>query len=232
MSPSSDGFVTGEQSPEFRGGSVWKLERCGARDVLKMIVLSEKTLMVATHFVGRSSKPCRAVDCEGCKRRLETRWNGYLAIILLPNKVKCLVEYTEGSQPPLLEAQHRFGSIRGVQLVMSRPRKRDNAPMLLQVSGRLENTFELPDQPDVFSEMCRVWRINDDVVVPVEKGRRSLMLQAEKEQAERLKRSTFRRGGVQLTDEEKLMAAVGREKVDAHPLKDVLDANFKQNGKH
>jgi len=232
MGSSSDGFVTGDRSPEYKGGSVWKLERCKAKDVLKMIVLSTKPLMVATHYMSRAGKPCRAVDCEGCAKRLETRWNGYMAIVLLHNKTKCLIEYTEGSQPPLLEAFERHGSIRGLQLVMSRPRQRDNAPMLLQVAGKLENTFELPEEPDVFAEMCRVWKVNEEGPAAVVMGRRALMLKAEKEQADRLKRSTVRRGGVQLTDEEKLMAAVGREKIDAHPLKDVLDANFKQNGKH
>jgi hypothetical protein len=225
MGSSSDGFVVGDRSPEYKGGAVWKLERCPGKGTFKFLVLSSKPLMVGTHFVSRSGKPCRAVDCPHCANHVEQRWNGYLAIAMLPNKVKCLVEYTEGSQAPLIEAFERFGTIRGLQVIMSRPRGRFNSPMLLQCPGRQENTFDLPEEPDVFAEMCRIWKVNQEVAPVVPSTRRQRMHQAEKESKDNLARSTIKRGRIDLTDEEKRMSAIGREKVDAHPLKDILDVS-------
>ena len=232
MGKSSDGFVTGPRSPEFKGGVVWKLERCGAKEKLKMIVLSEEPLMVATHFISRASKPCRTDDCAGCKAHLETRWNGYLAIALLPHKTKCLVEYTEGSQGGLFEAIDRFGSLRGTQLVMSRPRGLKNSPMLIQCVGRQENLFDLPESPDVFLEMCRIWRVNDQAPAVTKSPKRQPIVDDKKSTDRWLDRELKVEGRFDLTQEEKTRADKNRDHVGAQPLKEILDNALKQNGKH
>lgn len=171
------------QSPdEIPGGPAyeWAMTRCPTDgSELRVIVVSPKHLELRIHFLVNRSTACLASGCPYCPNNA-SRWRAYFAAVNAVRPEQLLMEVPPDAFLPLRPIVLAGESIRGVGLAFRR--RNPNVPNSLVVGslkGRLNKTSVLPEPPDIWAILCRVFRL--DVGAPQSSSERPLSQQTMEE---------------------------------------------------
>lgn len=145
----------------------WCIRRAGNDSVLKLIVLSSDILGIRTHFFRGRTCPCLLDGCEPCKHKQLSRWKGYLLAIDASNEQQLVFEFTPPCAASLDEARKKYGTMRGLQLYVSRTSKKANAKVVVSVRGiTVLGPSACPDY-SVWPIIARIWGVASDDVMAI-----------------------------------------------------------------
>lgn len=127
-------------------GDVLHVHRLDGNEVLTCVILSDKMEGFLTHWSGRKTVRCRQPKglCEGCGKGLATRWVGFLHCTSTELKGAFALELTPLAGHTIKDYLDEHGSIRGCVCVVTRQRKTKKAPLVINITGRMEGLDALP----------------------------------------------------------------------------------------
>jgi hypothetical protein len=148
----------------------WTIKRASADGPAKLVILNSDMLGIRTHFFRGRTIPCLLEDCPACECKQLSRWKGYLLAIEIPTEQQVVFEFTPPVATTLDEAHKRHGTMRGLQVVVSRTSKKANGKVVLAVKGiTVLGPQACPDY-SVWPILCRIWGIAGDDVLAITKG--------------------------------------------------------------
>lgn len=146
----------------------WVIKRAATEGALKLICLSSDIFGIRTHFWRGRTGPCLVQDCEACKHKQLSRWKGYVLAIDASNQSQCIFEFTPPAAMQLEEARLKHGTMRGLQLIVSRTAKRANAKVVLTIRGiSVLGPQECPDYW-VWPVLAHIWGLTSKEAVDVD----------------------------------------------------------------
>lgn len=149
--------------PTERSLPRYGIVRTPARKKTPYLILSERALVMPTHWSMKRTKPCAGEDvCQECKVGTEKRWKVYLAVCTPASGLIEVLELTDRGGQPVLEFQKKNGSIRGRKITVWREGVKDNSPVAALVAPVMDPTIAVPPCPDVREFLYRMWYIKDD----------------------------------------------------------------------
>lgn len=138
----------------------WTIKRAGTDSVMKLVVLSSDIFGIRTHFFRGRTGPCLLSDCEACEHKQLSRWKGYLLAVDASDQQQCIFEFTPPAALKLDEAKKKYGTLRGLQVYVSRASKKPNAKVNVTVRGiSVLGPQECPDYW-VWPVLAHIWGLN------------------------------------------------------------------------
>jgi hypothetical protein len=124
------------------------------------ICLSSELNGVLTHWQGKT-QPCLGDECDCRTKKLETRFNAYIVLMLPRTGNKVIVQVSRNAAKGLRAGIKEHGKLRGMEVTLKRVGKNKNGKLVGVVCPLAFKGMELPPEPDVQAEMCRIWGIED-----------------------------------------------------------------------
>lgn len=123
-----------------------------------MVAIHQHVLGYNVHFLDGRTVPCTGTPstCEGCRRLIAPRWEGYLGIVLLPSRSVRVLKITVGAWRNCSAMSSRQGQLRGLEVQATRMGQRNNSPLRLRLAqGRPD--IELPPPWPMQETLARLW---------------------------------------------------------------------------
>lgn len=136
-----------------------RLVRTPASGAARGIILSDELIGRATHYDGRRTVPCAKLNCEMCTKGLPWRWHGYVALWLITQQERVILELTAQSSQRLVDHHKTYGSLRGFDLMVCRPKGKTNSRIQVVLGLKRQPETLLPPCPDVPTIMCYIWGV-------------------------------------------------------------------------
>lgn len=152
---SVDGWESTPPATDSMGGV--RLVRTPANGAARGIILSDELIGRATHYDGRRTVPCQKLQCEMCTKGLPWRWHGYVALWLVTQQERVILELTAQSSQRLVDHHKTYGSLRGFDIVVCRPKGKANSRIQVVLGVKRQPETLLPPCPDVATIMCYIW---------------------------------------------------------------------------
>ena len=133
---------------------------CKAGQTLRVICLTKRMAGVETHwFGGHTIACCGTANCIACQANYAPVWKGYFVGWDGLKDVKGLILVTDGAYEPFGQfVNHEKGFV-GLRITITRQGRRDNSPMVCQISGRDKVAREY-DQTNLVSMVTRIFAAN------------------------------------------------------------------------
>lgn len=113
----------------------WIIRRAPAEGTMKLVLLSREILGLQTHFYLGRTGPCLRDKCDACRRNHLARWKGYLLAKDVSTMSQIVFEFTPPGVKSLVDAQKTYGTMRGLQIIVSRIGKKANSRVNIFVKG-------------------------------------------------------------------------------------------------
>jgi hypothetical protein len=123
------------------------------------LCLSERVLGVITHWIDGRTMPCVKVlsYCEGCSRKLPSRWKGYLAIMKPVDGKYAILELTEEARRSCPDLGPDKWSLRGKRILLTRRGTSKRAAVTATIlAGEAQKC--LPEGFNLKEALMRIWR--------------------------------------------------------------------------
>jgi hypothetical protein len=121
--------------------------------------LSDRIVGTNTHYAQGRTQPCEHPHCAACAAKLPFRYHAYFAILLDRNQKQAVVEVTAPPAHVLVTFRAEHGSLRGVHITLTRPRRTPNGRVHIQLSpGQIAPSL-LPQPVDAILFMTELWNI-------------------------------------------------------------------------
>lgn len=134
-----------------------RLVRTPPSGAARGIILSEELIGRATHYDGRRTVPCQKQRCELCTKGLPWRWHGYVALWLIAQQERVILELTAQASQRLVDHHKSLGSLRGFDIMVCRPKGKANSRIQVVLGTKRQPEALLPPCPDVPTIMCYIW---------------------------------------------------------------------------
>lgn len=119
----------------------------------------EKVLYCRTHFWGGRTVPHDEEECEPCKNGSAWRWHAYLAALDHRNHLHFLFETTSKAAEPFKDWQDAHGTLRGARFMATRPQRRVNGRVIIQIKSHDLIELPIPDPPNIQAALSIIWNI-------------------------------------------------------------------------
>jgi hypothetical protein len=139
----------------------WCIVRADEAKPILLIALSDKHWGTRTHFFKGRTMPCLKTDCEACKRKMLSRWTGYLLCLENKTGTKIIFEFTPPGALVLQKARNEYTTLRGLNIIASRPSRKANGKVLLEIRGMNSGAHKLPPAPDAKPLLMHIWGLAD-----------------------------------------------------------------------
>jgi hypothetical protein len=161
----------------------WQIVRAEPNKPVAFICLTPRPFGIRTHFYQGRTIPCVRYNCPACKNNMLSRYTGYLAALSAKVHRNVLVEYSAGAAGDLQKVLTVNNSLRGSNFILSRVGRKANGPLRFEYKGLFSGGLVLPPCPDVFSILCKVWRLDTETYVDVDSGTELKLSEHERVQA-------------------------------------------------
>jgi hypothetical protein len=139
----------------------YEIIRVGPSKVLEVYCLSDAPVVIAVHWVGNRAIRCPENECMYCDRSINQRWRGYLFGQSVRTGRVGIIEYTGGVGGAIADEYERHQTLRGAHIILARKGKRKNGPMAVEFGPLYRKGDELPDVPELFPLIARIYDWKD-----------------------------------------------------------------------
>lgn len=134
-----------QDEPRDNVQSPLPIVRCRPGRPLGVILCQNRWRGLDTHYWRKRTIPCVGLaTCEPCQANQAARWQGFIICQSTKSKTFALLTFTPGVLQTLREALDTYGTLVGVELVLSRLGDRINAPLTANVAGVHKVALEFP----------------------------------------------------------------------------------------
>ncbi len=152
-----DGYVCEHTPGEHGDGFAWRICRAAAAVPLKLVLLSDDWFGIRLHYWNRRSRPCTGpATCPVCRQQV-SRWNGYLLAVRCSDESHVVWEFTPAIHDDLAAAREKYGTLRGLQVRITRKDKRENGRLQFSEYGQTPGLATLPPAQDIVPIIFRIW---------------------------------------------------------------------------
>lgn len=151
--------------------SDWQMMRAKADHPQLFVCVSSVHLGCYTHFYKRQTIPHRNVGCKPCKAGFERRWKGYVLGVAIKNGAHVIVEISPPSAMQLIQYRTEYGTLRGLNLILSRTSDRPNAKISITHKGMYHAPQKLPPEQDIWPIIARIWGVDAETGEIVQRDR-------------------------------------------------------------
>lgn len=220
MGAIDEGVCWERQPTEGDFGSEFRMWRCPDRGEHLMVIWSDDIVGVRVHYFHGRTTPHRTNGCEACSFGREHRWKGYVLARLSKSAEKVLLEFTPPAGKILDREFANRGTLKGLQIVVSRPSQRLNGKVHVRVAGIDSEAHTFPRAPKIVPILHHIWGMTTDQPIVAGGMAAQLVSQAEIELDKPKDQRSRRPLKVPTTS---FLAAVPTDAVRASP-EELLDA--------
>jgi hypothetical protein len=125
---------------------------------LHCLVLGERSLGVWHHYRNGKTEPCLKAwsACEGCEGNAPVVWSAYVAVYVLPQRRKRVLQIPASAYRECLTLAANQGRLRGTALQVNRMGTAKNAPVQVRVCERREGE-PLPTSFNPGETLVHLW---------------------------------------------------------------------------
>jgi len=127
------------------------------RDI-RLICMSEDFEGTRVHYNGRTC-PCFGADCQECARHRPRRWRGYLLAQVSGTTERVIFEFPALAGKRLDLFFKEYQSLKGLNLIFSRPSAKPNGKVHVQCNGRNEYAHQIGKTTPIREVLMRIWGI-------------------------------------------------------------------------
>lgn len=137
----------------------WKIISPGQHRPLGVVLNGDTFFGQWTHYVPPTLPCSRRPECVYCKGGLGSRFSGYIPCVQRLDREQYVLGLTYGACKQLLGHLAERGTLRGIEVVLSRKHPAPNAPVVVKVQ-RTVIVSQLPAPFDVQDSLSRMWGVN------------------------------------------------------------------------
>lgn len=130
---------------------------------LRAIILGDTFHGMWTHYAN-ATVPCgNDADCHWCKSALAPRYNGYIPALAGSPGQKRVLALTYHGCCQFTKILKQRGTLRGLEVTLSRKYLSDRAPVLVRVEREIVAQL-LPESFNVIDSLSRMWGVNYEYI--------------------------------------------------------------------
>ena len=133
------------------------LERCDAKSLGWLTILSDKPLWNTIHWFNGRSTPHTRENCAACAAGRAGTEKGYLASYNPKTRRIAIAELTAPCHDEVAKWLNAHGTLRGASFKLTRPSGNIKGKLKLQIVQGEQGTLELPPCPDVMKALHFMW---------------------------------------------------------------------------
>jgi len=141
---------------------IWKILRCPKRGTPQLAIVGADVLGCYVHYWSGRTRPCNKVSCDICERGQQPRWRGYLPVLTPSPSTPKILEVTPSIIGDIDRWLNQEGTLRGSVIQLNRKGNVQNGELSVKIGKPAGFDVNLPDPPDVYGILCRIWRITHD----------------------------------------------------------------------
>lgn len=156
MSDRKEDFQTDFELPASNPTSSWDIQRAyDTRDLLVNLV-STKQVVTKNHWWKGRTGLCLKEKCPACEAHTEIRIQGYCLAVEVKDGRRLILEYT--LEPAIALDNHwkRYGTLRGLGIILFRKPRRYNGKVHLKIRGTMSNQDHHPMEEDMWPTICHI----------------------------------------------------------------------------